>query len=408
LSNGVKVILKKTDFKNDQVVMSATRFGGTSNFDAKDRTSAEFAATVVSQMGVSQFSPVDLRKVLAGKNATVNPRISSTSEGFSGQSSAVDVEAMLQLVNLYFTQPRQDADLFNSFVTKQQSFYQNTAADPNYTFQDTLLRTLYKRHPWAPRMPKPETFAEINMQRALEIYKDRFSNANGFTFVIVGAIDMNTIKPMLATYLGSLPSSSATSKYKDVGVRAAKGPIKKEVKKGTEPKSLIRLQWMGETTYSEDEQLKAQALVELLNIKLIESLREELSGVYGAGMFGSLSKIPYNSYSFGVSIPCGPENVDKLISASLAEIEKVKKDGPAEADLNKVKETWKQQYQVNIKDNGFWTRTLISSIENGSNPAAILQYEKKVDALTTKDLKDVANKYLDSKNYIQVVLNPEK
>lgn len=407
LSNGIKVILKKTDFKNDQVVMSATRFGGTSNYDPKERANAEYASTVVAQMGVSQFSPNDIRKVLAGKNASASPRIGPTSEGMSGQSSAVDVETMLQLAHLYFTQPRQDAELFNSFVTKQQSFYQNSAADPNYTFQDTVLRTLYRNHPWAPKMPKPETFSAINPQRAFEIYKERFSNANGFTFVFVGAIDMATIKPLIATYLGSLPSAPSASNYKDVGLRPAKGPIKKEVKKGTEPKSMIRLQWNGETKYSDEEQLKAMALVELLNIKLIESLREELSGVYGAGMYGSLSKIPYNSYTFGISIPCGPENVDKLINASLAEIEKVKKDGPSDADLAKVKETWKQQYLVNIKDNGYWTRSLIQSVESGSNPANILSYEKRVDALTTKDLKDVANKYLDTKNYIQFVLNPE-
>jgi zinc protease len=408
LANGIKVILKKTDFKNDQVVMSATRFGGTYNYDPKDRNNAEFAASVVSTMGVDEFSPVDIRKVLAGKNASVSPRISSTSEGVSGQSSAVDVEAMLQLTYLYFTKPRMDTELFNSFVTKQQGMVQNMAADPNFTFQDSTLRTLYGKHPWAPRVPKAETYGMINAQRAMEIYKERFSNANGFTFVFVGAIDMNTIKPMIATYLGSLPSTGASSTFKDVGLRPAKGPIKKEVKKGTEPKSMVRLQWMGESPYSDEEQLKVQALVELMNIKLIESLREELSGVYGAGMFGSLSKIPYNSYSFGISIPCGPENVDKLIAASLAEIEKVKKDGPSETDLNKVKETWKQQYLVNIKDNGYWTRSLIQSIEMGTNPAGILSYEKKVDALTVKDLKDVANKYLDSNKYIQMVLNPEK
>jgi zinc protease len=408
LSNGLKVILKKTDFKNDQVVMSATRFGGTYNYDVKDRTNAEFASTVVATMGAGQFSPVDTRKILAGKNASASPRISNTSEGFGGQSSAVDVETMLQLTHLYFTQPREDAELFNSFVSKQQSMYQNMAADPQYTFQDSVLKVLYKGHPWAPRVPKAETFGTIDPKRALEIYKERFSNAHGFTFVFVGAIDLNAIKPMLATYLGSLPSTGAASNYKDVGLRPVKGPIKKEVKKGTEPKSLIRMQWMGETPYSDEEQLKVQALVELLNIKLIESLREELSGVYGAGMFGSLSRVPYNSYSFGVSIPCGPENVDKLITATLAEIEKARKEGPTEADLNKVKETWKQQYLVNIKDNGFWTRSLIQSVEAGSNPASILSYEKRVDALTVKDLKDVANKYLDTKNYIQVVLNPEK
>jgi zinc protease len=408
LSNGVKVILKPTDFKNDQVVMSASRFGGQYLYDVKDRFNAEYASTVVSQMGVGQFSPLDLRKVLAGKNASVSTRIGGLSETVNGQCSAVDVETMLQLTNLYFTQPRTDNELFTSFVNKQQSLYQNMASDPQFTFQDSVLKILYKNHPWAPRVPRPEYFSQINQQRALDIYKERFGDANGFTFVIVGKFDVNTIKPMLATYLGSLPSSSKTSTFKDVGLRPVKGPLKKEVKKGTEPKSFIRLFWNGEAPYSEDESFKLQALAELLNIKLIESLREDLGGVYTGGMYASMSKNPYGSYQIGASLPCGPENVDKLITATIAEIEKVKTNGPAATDVNKVKETWKQQYLVNIKDNGFWARNLLQSVEMGSDPTAILNYEKKVDALTAKDIKDTANKYLDTKNFVQIVLNPEK
>ncbi len=406
-NNGVKVWLKPTDFKNDQVVMSASRFGGQYNYNASERANAEFASTVVSQMGVGQFSPLDLRKVLAGKNASVSPRIGSLSETVNGSSSASDVESMLQLTYLYFTQPRFDKELFNSFVTKQQALYQNMVSDPNFIFQDSVLRILYKNQPWAPRVPKAELFNEINPERAMQIYKERFGNANGFTFVIVGKIDIAKIKPMLATYLGSLPSTGEISTFKDAGLRAAKGPIKKEVKKGSEPKSMIRLYWNGETTYSEDDQFKLQALAELMNIKIVETLREDLSGIYGGGMNASVSKYPVGTFSISITLPCGPENVDKLIAAALGEIDKIKTAGPQEADIAKVKETWKQQYLVNAKDNNFWARQLIQSVELGTNPAAILSYEKKVDALTPKDLKDIANKFIDTKKFVQIVLNPE-
>ena len=164
----------------------------------------------------------------------------------------------------------------------------------------------------------------------------------------------------------------------------------------------------GEAPYSPEEQLKLDALVEVINIKLIETLREDLGGIYGGAMYGSLNKYPYNNYSIGVALPCGPENVDKLIPATIAEIEKIKTAGPAEADLNKVKETWKNQYLENIKNNGYWVQTLIKSAETGSDPSMVLSYLKRIDALTTKDLKDVANKYLDTKNYVQAVLYPEK
>jgi zinc protease len=408
LSNGVRVILKPTDFKNDQVVMNASRFGGQYLFDPKERFNAEFAATVVAQMGVGQFSPVDLRKVLAGKTATVAPRIGALTERLDGQCSAVDVETMLQLTYLYFTQPRKDDDLFKSFISKQQALYQNMAADPQFTFQDSVISTLYRNHPWAPKLPKPENFGMINQQRAFDIYKERFGNANGFTFVLVGKFDVAAIKPLIATYLGSLPSTQQKSTFKDVGLRPVKGVVKKEIKKGTEPKSYIRMFWNGEAPFSDAEQLKVQALTEVINIKLIESLREELSGIYGGGMYGNLNKNPYNNYAFGVSLPCGPENVDKLIKATMAEIDKIKANGPTTDDLNKVKETWRQQYDVNIKDNAFWARQLLLSVESGSNPAEVLSYEKRIAALTPKDLKDAATKYLDMKNYVQIVLNPEK
>lgn len=406
LSNGVNVVLKPTDFKNDQVVMNASRFGGQYLFDPKDRFNAEFASTVVTQMGVAQFAPLDLRKVLAGKTAAAAPRITTISETMNGGSSAVDVETMLQLVYLYFTQPRKDDELFKSFVTKQQALYQNMAADPQFTFQDSVIATLYKNQAWAPKLPKPGNFAQINEDRALEIYKERFGNANGFTFVIVGKFDMAAMKPLVATYLASLPSSPAKSTFKDVGLRPVKGVVKKEVRKGTEPKSFIRMFWNGESPYSEKELMKIQALTDILNIKLIESLREDLGGIYSGGMYGNMSKNPYNSYSLGISLPCGPENVDKLIKATHAEIEKIKSKGPAATDLEKVKETWKQQYQVNIKDNTFWARQLLAGVETGSTGGELISYEKRVAALTIADVKDAANKYLDMKNYVEMVLNP--
>jgi zinc protease len=245
------------------------------------------------------------------------------------------------------------------------------------------------------------------MSKALAIYKERFGNARGFNFVLVGKFDEAAIKPLIETYIGSLPVTDKTSTFKDVGLRPAKGPLKKEVKKGTEPKSFIRMFWNGEAPYAEKEQLKIQALAELMNIKITETLREDLSAIYGGGMYGNMSKFPYSNYSMGLSIPCGPENVDKVTTAVLAEIAKIRASGPTEADLNKVKEQWKQQYLVNVKENGYWARQLVQSLEMQSDPAEILNYEKRISALTSKDLKDAASKYLKAEEYVLVVLNPE-
>ncbi len=407
LSNSIRILLKPTDFKNDQIVMTASRFGGQYLYGPQDRFNAEYASAIVTQMGIADFTPVQLRKVLAGKSATVTPRLGTISESITGQSAVVDIETMLQLTYLYFTEPRYDAELFKSFVAKQQAMYQNMSSDPQYTFQDSVMRILYRNHPWAPRVPKPENFGKINDQRALDIYKERFNDASGFTFVFVGKFELEEIKPLLATYLGGLKSSSGKSTFKDVGLRPAKA-VKREVFKGTEPKSFIRMFWNGEAPYSMEEQLRIQALIEVLNIKLIEKLREDLAGIYGGGMYGALNKHPYNHFSLGASLPCGPENVDKLIAATHEEIAKIKANGPAVEDMNKVKETWKQQHDVNLKENNYWARQLLQSVELGIDLKNVLTYEERISEITPADIKEAANKYLDMKNYVQVVLNPEK
>jgi zinc protease len=408
LNNGVRVLLKPTTFKNDQVVLSATRFGGQSLYDLKDNINASSATAIVTQMGVKDFSPVDLRKVLAGKTVNGTPRLGSLTEGFGGQSGSTDIETLLQLTYLYFTQPRKDVELFNSFIGKQQSLYQNMMSNPQAVYQDSLQKILYNNHPRGPRLPKAEDFGKINLDRSLEIYKERFGNANGLTFILVGSFDLNKTKDLVTAYLGSLPSAGPTPGFRDLGVRPVKGVVKKEVRRGSEPKSYVTMVFTGETTYADESTLKLLTLTEVMNIKLTETLREDLSGIYGGGMRGSIAKNPYSNYSVYVSFPCGPENVDKLINATWGEIKKMKTNGPSEADLNKVKETLTKQYLENLKDNNYWLNKLQQTIELGSNPADILTAEKRIAAITTKDVKEAANKYLNDKNYVQVVLFPEK
>lgn len=408
LSNNVKVILKPTDFKNDQVLLTVSRLGGQSVYPEKDQYNAQYASMIVSQMGVKEFTPSDLRKVLAGKTVTATPRISLYTEYMSGQCGSADVETMLQLINLYFTSPRKDPDLFASFVSKQQAALQNVMSNPQAVYQDSLQKTLYNHHPRAPRVPRVEDFNSVSLDRALEIYRDRFGNANGFTFCMVGSFDLARTKELVASYLGSLPSAGPAAGVNDLGIRPVRGVVKKEVKRGTEEKSHVTLVFSGEAPWSGEANLRMQALVDVLNIKLIETLREDLSGVYGAGMKGQLNKTPYSHYMITTTIPCGPENVDMLINATLAEIRKIKENGPALADLNKVKETWIKQYKEDLKDNGYWMARLLQTAELGIDPAEILTGEQRINAITPGDIREAANQYFDMNNYLQVVLNPEK
>lgn len=407
-ANGAKAILKPTDFKDDEIVMTSFRKGGTSKYGAEDKYSANYASTIAQQMGIGDFSPVDLQKYMAGKVASVFPRVSGLSAGLSGSSSIKDVETMLQMVNLYFTAPRRDEALFTAWKEKQQSSMQFAMSDPQTVFVDSFYKVVYQKNPLGPVVvPRPEDFDKINLDRSVAIFKEQFADANDFNFIFVGNIDIEKMKPLLAMYIGSLPSQGKPAAFVDNGVRPVKGNIDLTVKKGTEPKSLILGFYSGEVPYSDDLALKTKALTEILNIKIIEDLREKMGAIYGGGIFGGLNKYPYSSYSLFLQLPCGPQNVDTLLKAASAEIEKIKANGPEQVDLDKVKKTWIEQYKVQVKENSFWSSKLQGIYFQGDNPSDIFSYEEKVNALKPDDIKAAATLLLDGKNYVKAVLYPE-
>jgi zinc protease len=409
LANGAKVVVKPTTFKNDEIILNAFHKGGSSSYPLEDKYSASNAATVVQQMGVGDFSPVDLGKLLAGKVASAAPRISGLSAGISGSSSIKDAETLFQLVYLYLTQPRKDEALFNGWKAKQKAQVQYALSDPSTAFIDTLYQVLYQKNPLAGSIvPKPGDYDKIDLDRALAIYKELLGDASDFTFILVGNIDTTTIKPLLATYIGSLPGSGKTAAFKDNGVRLAKGDIRFQFKKGTEAKSLIVNCFSGEIPYSSDLALKTQALTDILNIKITEDLREKMSGIYGGGIYGGVNKYPYSNYSLILQLPCGPENVDKLQQAADAELDTLKQNGPEQKDLDKVKKAWLEKFRVQQKENSFWSGILQDSYFQGDDAHRVFSYEKRVNALTTDDIKQVANQLFDGKNVIKAVLYPEK
>lgn len=408
LSNGVKVVLKPTDFNNDQVLLSALRFGGQSLFGEQDIVNARYASAIVGQMGLHDYSPADLGKVLAGKAAQTSATVSNLSEMLGGQSGRDDVETMLQLAYLQMTEPRRDRAIFESFIGKQKELARNSLSRPEAVFGDTIVATLYNNNARVARAPRPEDFDRIDLDRVFDIYRSRLSSARDFTFFLVGSFDVEQIKPLLATYLGGLPTPDVPVQYKDWGVRPVKGVVKKEVRMGSEPKSTISITFTGEAPYSDDEQLRLQALIEALNIKLVEVLREKLGLIYGGGMAGSLTKIPYGGYAININLPCGPENVDKVIAATFAEIARVKEQGVVPADLDKVRANWSKNYRKGLRENGYWLGQLQHAFVNGTDPAALLTYEQRAGAIRAVDLKQTARRYFDMDNYLQVVLYPAR
>jgi zinc protease len=408
LSNGVKVILKPTDFANDQVYIGASRFGGQTQFGEQDIVNARYANSVVTTMGLNGLSPLDLRKVLAGKAAAVGMSLGTYTDSVSGTSGSTDIETMLQMLYLKFTGVRRDEDLYQSFIGKQVESARNVMAQPDEVFRDALVTAMYKDSPWLERPPRPEDFSKLSLDRSIALYKERFSSAKGLTFIIVGSFDGAKIKPLIATYLASLPTPDLPLTVKDVGLRQASGVVKKEVYSGAEAQSHVVFNFSGAAPYSREAMLRMQAMVDVMNIRITDILREKLTLIYGGGMNGSLIRIPYEHYTIGISLPTGPANVDKVIAATFAEIALMKEQGPSAADLEKVKQNWIQVHRKSLRENGYWMSHLLTAELYGTDPASILTYEQRIATITAQDVKDAANRYFDMNNYVQAVLYPEK
>jgi len=409
LSNGVTVYFKHTDFKNDQLLMSAIRPGGSNNYSLADKYNAEYMISVIRSMGVGNFSPIDLNKALSGKTVSARPTYSQVAEGFSGNSSLKDAESMMQLVYLYATSPRVDTSLFRSFIQKNKAQLAYVSANPQTVFIDTLFRAMYQNNPLAPiAVPKPEYFDALNLDRIMQMYKENFGDENEMHFTFTGSITEDSLKPLLEKYIASLPSTSKKFNFTDNKVRIAKGNLDVNIYKGKEPKAMIFRIYNGDIPYSDELNLKAHAISEVLNIRIDEELREKLKAIYGGGTEVQFEKIPYPHYAFFLTLPTGPEKIDTLLKAANAEIENIIKNGPSKENLDKVKKQWEEQHKVDIKENSIWLSELQDFYFPGDNPDYFINYEKYVNALTPKDIQEAAKLLLSTNNVITGILRPEK
>ncbi len=407
-ANGVKAVLKPTDFKNDEILIGGYSFGGSNLYGAKDADNARVASAIASIGGLGDFSTVNLRKALTGKVARVSPFVSGTTEGISGSSNPKDLETALQLLYSYFTQPRFDADVVKGFLANQRDALasQQKTLTPEKVYSDSLTAILSN---YAPRnLPMTvERLEKIDATRAFQIYKERFADASDFTFFFVGNFKNEEVKPLLEKYLGGLPSTKRKETYKDLGIRPPKGKVEKTLYKGTEPKARVTLVWSGDFDGTSESETQVEALSEVLEIKLIEKLREEESGVYGVGVSGSTAKIPAKRYNFRIAFGCAPENVEKLVARTLAEIEKVKEKGAEQTDIDKFKVETKRQTETQLRDNGFWMGYLQSQYQEGDDVKYILKEEEALKKVTVESTKTAAKKYFGD-NVIKVIMLPEK
>jgi zinc protease len=408
LSNGVKVTYKKTDFKNDEVLFEAISLGGSNLYSNEDMKKVEFANGALTEAGFSGLKLNDINKFMTGKKANVRPYISKVSEGMSGNATPKDLEYLFQMTYAYFTDLNLDQSAFEGYKQKQSAFFKNMSSQPGFYFQQELNSYLYEENPrFIGLIPNEKTWAETDYTLAYNKYKERFANAADFEFYFVGNIDDKAIEDYSVKYLASLPASDKKEKTIDLGYRMLKGDLKKVVNKGTDPKSNVIIRYYGDAKYSPKDALVFSALGEVLTIKLIEQLRENESGVYGISARGSMNKLAYGSYDFSISFPCGPENAEKLTASALKELQKIIDNGPEATDLAKFKEAELLDLKKESKENRFWLSNFSKSYINGSNPEEVLQMEEKINAITAKEIQEVAKKYL-SKDKVIGMLMPEK
>ncbi len=407
LSNGVEVILKPTDFKDDEILMRAFSFGGNSLYDLDDQISASYSASVVNEGGIADFNSIELEKLLAGQIVSVRPYIGSVDEGFTGSSSVKDFETLLQLVYLYFTDPSRNEKAFNSMMTRMKGFLENRKNDPGAAFQDTISVTMADYHPRV-RPMTPELLEEADFERINFIFRERFGDPAGFKFYFVGNLNMDSVQPLIETYLGGLPKVMREETWRDNGIRPPEAKVEKKVVKEMEvPKGTVYINFNGEFDYNEvQDRMNLAALCDILDVRYTESIREEQGGTYGVAVYDMQSHYPYENYQVVIRFDCDPGNVDKLKAIVFDEINTLKEEGPLQKDLKGVKENLLKTRQEQLKKNNFWISKLRNMDYNQEDKKEFFKYEDHVNKLTIDGLKAAANQFFDE-DYVEVVLLPE-
>jgi zinc protease len=406
LSNGVRIILKPTAFKNDEILFNAFSPGGTSIYPDKDYYAAAQAVSLVSSGGIGDFDANMLFQKLNGKQVSVAPYIGERIEGLSGTSNVKDFETALELVYLHFTQPRKDTGVFNTIMDRAKISLSNKVSTPDKIFADTLSGVL-SNYNMRRKSPGLAEIKQLDLNRSFEIYKERFGDASDFTFVIVGNIDPKKIQPLLEQYLGALPSSGRKEEAKDLHIQIPSGQITKTVYAGSEDKATVDLVISGSYVEGEQNKEKLQAIKYILGLKMIERLRELEGGVYSPSVGLTSSRVPRARYAFSISFGCSPANVEKLIAAVWDEIGKLKTNGPSADDLAKFKAEQKVSIKNALQSNQFWLTYLTSQYQEQFDPITILNFDGVLDSVTVDNLKEAVNTYLDKKNYVRAVLMPE-
>ncbi len=408
LENGATIVVKTTDFKDDEILFNAWSLGGSSLYPIEDVVSADLTTDVMTESGIADFDEITLNKMLSDKVFGLSPYISELREGFNGSASVKDVETLLQMLYLYFTEPRFDEVSYQSLMQQYATILENKSASPESNFSDTLNVVLSNYN----EREKPmsvERLKEASFDRMKQIGKERFKNASDFKFFFVGNIDLETFKPLVEKYIGGIPTQNKQEEWVDLGIEKPEGIVNKVVKKGQEEKSIQYIIFHGDFDYTSQNRVQLDAMGRILSTRLLEVIREDKSSVYSISARPSSSKFPEPEYTVAISYGTSPQKLDELKEAIFDIIKEYIKNGPTDEEVKKAQEKMLREREVSVRENKFWLNILSNTyyLKDGDF-SEFGTYDELVKNIDVKSTKSAFKTYFDFDNYVSVALAPEK
>jgi zinc protease len=408
LSNGVRVLIKPTDFKADQILLSGWSPGGASLLSDADVINGQFATTLVQQSGIGEFDAPSLRRRLAGKVASVSPTLGDLEEGLNGQTTPKDLDTFFEVLWLTATSPRYDSSAVAAFVSQMKNQLAGRDRIPTIALLDTLTAVMSGNSPRQPPLTVA-TLERFDPKRALAIYRERFADFGDYTFTIVGTVSLDSLRPRVEQWLAALPASGRKETWRDVAPKPPAGVITKRIYKGKEPVSQQFAVFSGAAPVADAQtELAAEAVGEILQTRLLEALREAMGATYSVNAFTELSNRPRGEYNALIQFTSTPAQADTLWKAADEIVAALRADGPTAEELQKFVAQARRGTEVAVKTNGWWMGQVRNTLTEARALQDILSWNARLDALTPAMVKSAAQRYLDPKNIARFILLPEQ
>ena len=408
LKNGVKVVVKTTDFKDDEILMMAMSPGGSSLVSDEDYPASVFATTVLARSGLGAFDKVELDKKLKGKYASVSPYIDETNEGLSGSSTIKDLEILMQLVYLYFDAPRFDESMCNLVVKEMKNQLKFLSSNPQIIFVDTLIKTCYQNDIRKTQVPDEKFMDAVTLERVKRVYSDRFADASDFTFTFVGNVNEETFIPLMEKYLGNLPSTRRTETFKNVSKPFSPQTQSISIEAGMENQGTLGIVFEKDMVWNIKNNLSVDIFNEVVGMVMIEEIREKMGGTYSPSVQFSTAKFPQSNLSGMVYISCDPKNAKKISKACFKIFNNLLTKGISDDHFSKAIAQIKKSRETVAKENSYWRNYIASTLFYKEELNNRQVYENMINTITKEEVIANVKTGFDPTHYVEVIQYPEK